>query len=135
MLGANVRLGCPLGYDASDDELSTLAALGRGSILQFADPGMAVSGADAVHTDTWISMGQESEKAERREIFSRYQVTDELMHLASPTAVFMHCLPAYRGYEVSASVIDGPQSRVFTQGHNRMHAARGLLAFLLGVRQ
>jgi ornithine carbamoyltransferase len=134
MLGAHVRLGCPAGFDASDADLSSIAELGDGTIEQSADPAKAVVGADAVHTDTWISMGQEEQKAERREIFSSYQVSGSLMAGASASAIFMHCLPAYRGYEVSAAVIDGPQSRVMQQGHNRMHAARGLLAFLLGVR-
>jgi ornithine carbamoyltransferase len=134
MLGAHVRLGCPAGHDASDRELSAYAEMGAGTIEQFADPATAVVGADAVHTDTWTSMGQEDQKAERREIFSRYQVNDALMVNAAPSAIFMHCLPAYRGYEVAAQVIDGTASRVIQQGHNRMHAARGLLAFLSGVR-
>jgi ornithine carbamoyltransferase len=134
ILGAHVRLGCPVGHDASDRELSAYAEMGAGTIEQFADPATAVVGADAVHTDTWTSMGQEDQKAERREIFSRYQVNDALMVNAAPSAIFMHCLPAYRGYEVAAQVIDGTASRVIQQGHNRMHAARGLLAFLSGVR-
>ena len=134
MLGAHVRLGCPIGFDAPQAELTRISSLGDGTISQFVDPSVAVLGAHAVHTDTWISMGQESQKAERREIFSAYQVTDSLMAGAAPGAVFMHCLPAYRGNEVAASVIDGPSSRVIQQGHNRMHSARGLLAFLLGAR-
>jgi len=134
MLGAHVRLGCPTGFDAPQAELTRISSLGDGTISQFVDPSVAVLGAHAVHTDTWISMGQESQKAERREIFSAYQVTDSLMAGAAPGAVFMHCLPAYRGNEVAASVIDGPSSRVIQQGHNRMHSARGLLAFLLGAR-
>ena len=134
MLGAHVRLGCPIGLDAPQAELTRISSLGDGTISQFVDPSVAVLGAHAVHTDTWISMGQESQKAERREIFSAYQVTDSLMAGAAPGAVFMHCLPAYRGNEVAASVIDGPSSRVIQQGHNRMHSARGLLAFLLGAR-
>ncbi|MGB0148717.1 MAG: ornithine carbamoyltransferase, partial [Ilumatobacteraceae bacterium] len=80
------------------------------------------------------SMGQEDEVEERRNIFATYSVTDGLMSLAADGAIFMHCLPAYRGYEVVASVIDGPASRVIRQGHDRMHAARGALAFLGGVR-
>ena len=134
MLGAHVRLGCPTGFDAPQAELTRISGLGDGTISQFVDPSVAVLGAHAVHTDTWISMGQESQKAERRDIFSAYQVTDSLMAGAAPGAVFMHCLPAYRGNEVAASVIDGPSSRVIQQGHNRMHSARGLLAFLLGAR-
>ncbi len=134
MLGAHVRLGCPVGYNASDGDLMQFAEMGPGTALQFADPTTAVVDADAVHTDTWTSMGQETQRAERHEIFSRYQVNDALMAGASPGALFMHCLPAHRGLEVSAEVIDGSTSRVIRQGHNRMHAARGLLAFLMGVR-
>jgi ornithine carbamoyltransferase len=133
MLGAHIRLGCPVGYDASDVELARLDGLGQGTVEQTTDPLHAVAGADVVHTDTWTSMGQETEKSERMEIFGRYQVNGALMAAASADAVFMHCLPAYRGLEVAADVIDGPTSRVFQQGHNRMHAARGLLAFLLAV--
>ncbi|MCU1397680.1 MAG: argF [Acidimicrobiales bacterium] len=131
MLGAHVRLGCPEGYEASDDDLARIDGLGAGTIVQSRDPVSAVADADAVHTDTWTSMGQEMEKAERMEVFGRYQVNAGLLDAAGPGAIFMHCLPAYRGLEVSAEVIDGPRSRVFAQGHNRMHAARGLLAFLL----
>ncbi len=134
MLGAHVRLGCPVGFDASDEDLQAFAALGVGTVVQFEDPASAVVDADAVHTDTWTSMGQETQKSQRRDIFSRYQVNENLMAMASSSAVFMHCLPAYRGDEVSAGVIDGSASRVIRQGHNRMHAARGLLAFLLGAR-
>jgi ornithine carbamoyltransferase len=133
MLGAHVRLGCPSGYDADDGELERLDALGTGTVVQSPDPFVAVKGADVVHTDTWTSMGQEIEKAQRMEVFGRYQVTEALMHAAAPGATFMHCLPAYRGLEVAADVIDGPRSRVVRQGHNRMHAARGLLAFLLAA--
>ena len=134
MLGMHVRLGCPPGYDVSDDELARLDALGTGTIVQSSDPLVAVAGADVVHTDTWTSMGRESEKAERLEIFSRYQVNASLMARAAPGASFMHCLPAYRGSEVTADVIDGDRSLVIAQGHNRMHTARGALAFLLGAR-
>lgn len=131
LLGAHVRFGCPSGYDASDAELARIDALGEGTISQSTDPFTAVAEADAVHTDTWTSMGQETEKAQRMEVFGHYQVNAGLLEAAGPDAIFMHCLPAYRGLEVSADVIDGPHSRVFQQGHNRMHAARGLLAFLL----
>ena len=134
MLGLHVRLGCPPGYDASSDELARIDALGPGTIEQFADPSAAVRGAAVVHTDTWTSMGQESEKSRRQEIFGRYQVNAGLMATAGGDAFFMHCLPAYRGLEVAADVIDGPQSLVIRQGHQRMHTARGALAFVLGVR-
>jgi ornithine carbamoyltransferase len=134
MLGMHVRLGCPPGFDASEAELERISLLGPGTITQVARAVDAVVGADAVHTDTWVSMGQENEKAERRRVFEGFTVDDSMMATAAEGAVFMHCLPAYRGFEVSAEVIDGARSRVIRQGHNRMHSARGVIAFLLGVR-
>lgn len=134
LLGCHLRFGCPPGYGPDDGELSRFVALGAVGVESITDPQSAVRGAHAVHTDTWVSMGQEDEKASRLEIFSPYQVTVELMALADPEAIFMHCLPAYRGLEVTPEVIDGPQSRVIGQGHDRLHAARGLLAFLAGLR-
>ena len=134
MLGLHVRLGCPSGYDAPGPELERLLALGAASVEQHADPLVALKGAHAVHTDVWTSMGQESEDAARRAAFTGFTVTEALMAEASPDARFFHCLPAHRGDEVAAEVIDGPRSEVIAQGHNRLHAARGLLAFLVGVR-
>jgi ornithine carbamoyltransferase len=134
LLGMHVRLGCPAGYEASDAELSRIDALGTGTIEQTSDPSTAVKGADVVHTDTWTSMGQEPEKAARAEVFGRFQVNAGLMAAAGPDAWFMHCLPAYRGHEVAAEVIDGPRSLVVEQGHHRLDAARAVLAFQLGVR-
>jgi ornithine carbamoyltransferase len=131
MLGADVRLACPEGYCASDGELARIDALGPGTVEQTGDPFAAVDRADVVHTDTWTSMGQESEKGRRKEVFGRYQVNATLMERARDDASFMHCMPAYRGCEVTADVIDGPRSLVIRQGHNRMHAARGLLAHLV----
>ena len=130
LLGASVRLGCPAGFNAEDHELARLDSLGTGTIVQTSDPLTAVAEADAVHTDTWTSMGLEAEKAARNKIFGPYQVNEAMMNAAGSESIFMHCLPAYRGLEVSASVIDGPHSRVIRQGHNRMHVARALLAFL-----
>jgi ornithine carbamoyltransferase len=135
MLGMHIRLGCPEGYDANDNELLGLTELGAASVEQYRDVSIAVTGAHAVHTDTWTSMGQESESAEREAIFAGFEVTNEIMSLADSNAIFMHCLPAHRGQEVSPSVIDGPQSKIYQQAHNRMHAARGVLAFLMGVKQ
>lgn len=132
--GMHVRLGCPAGYDASDAELARIAAIGAASVEQHPHALDAVVGADAVHTDTWISMGQEDEKAERLEVFAGYTVDESMMNKAADGAVFMHCLPAYRGLEVTADVIDGPRSRVVQQAHNRMHTARAAIAFVLGVR-
>jgi len=134
MLGMHVRLACPNGFAADQTELERILLLGAASVEQSARPSDAVAGAHAVHTDTWVSMGQESDKEARRQAFEGYQVDETMMAAADPTAVFMHCLPAYRGFEVSADVIDGPQSVVYQQGHNRLHSARAIMAFLLGVR-
>lgn len=130
MLGGTMTFACPEGYNASSHELSRLEALG-GSVTQSTDPTAAVAGAHAVHTDTWISMGQEAESSERRRIFAPYLVTEELMTLGAPGAKFLHCMPAHRGEEVTAEVFDGPRSLVIAQGHHRLTAARGALAFLL----
>lgn len=134
LLGADVSLGCPVGYHASDAELERLDILGAGRVRQAHRASDAVAGAMAVHTDTWTSMGREAEKDDRKQAFEGYTVTEQMMSRAAPGAGFYHCLPAYRGYEVAADVIDGPRSHVFLQAHNRMHAARGVLAFLMGVR-
>lgn len=134
MLGMHVRFACPSGFDADTAELERILLLGAGSVEQTGRPLEAVAGAHAVHTDTWVSMGQEDDKAARRQAFEGFTVDATMMAAADPSAVFMHCLPAYRGFEVSAEVIDGPQSVVFRQGHNRLHSARGVLAFLAGVR-
>ncbi len=134
MLGMHVRLACPTGFDADVAELERILLLGAPSVEQSTRPSDAVAGAHAVHTDTWVSMGQETEKEARRQAFEGYRVDDAMMSLADPSAVFMHCMPAYRGFEVSAEVMDGPRSVVFQQGHNRLHSARAVMAFLLGVR-
>lgn len=134
MLGAHMTLACPIGYHPDESELARLSAIGGGSVRHTVDATDAVRGAVAVHTDTWTSMGQEDEKAQRIAVFGAYQVDAALMAGAVPSAGFYHCLPAYRGLEVSADVIDGPQSKVVQQAHNRMHAARGVLAFIMGVR-
>jgi ornithine carbamoyltransferase len=134
ILGMHLRFASPHGFGASEAELERLALLGAPSVEQSVRPAEAVTGAHAVHTDTWVSMGQEAEKQQRLQQFEGFTVDAAMMSLADPEAIFMHCLPAYRGIEVTADVIDGPQSVVFQQGHNRLHAARGALAFLLGVR-
>ena len=134
LVGADVALGCPVGYDATEAEVERLNLLGAGSVRQTHRPAGAVAGAIAVHTDTWTSMGQEDQKEARTQAFAGFQVDEALMAAADPDACFYHCLPAHRGVEVAAEVIDGPNSRVIEQAHNRLHAARGLLAFLMGVR-
>ena len=132
LLGMEVRLACPAGYQATDVELERLSGLGAAAISQTVDPRAAVVGAHAVHTDTWVSMGQEDDAAVRRAAFADYTVNTSLMALAADDSIFMHCMPAYRGLEVSADVFDGPRSRVIVQAHDRMHAARGLLTFMAG---
>jgi len=133
-LGATLTLACPLGYHASDAELERLGALGPGRVAQVHRPAEAVVGAAAVHTDSWTSMGQETEKQARVQAFEGFTVDEALMAGAAPGAGFYHCLPAYRGLEVAAEVIDGVHSHVIAQAHNRLHAARGALAFLMGAR-
>ncbi len=132
-LGMHIRLACPVGFEADDAEIERILLLGAESVEQGNRPIEMVVGADAVHTDTWVSMGEEEDKEAKRQKFEGFTVDDNMMDAAAPGAIFMHCLPAYRGFEVTASVIDGPRSVVFQQGHNRMHAARGALAFLMGV--
>ena len=134
MLGMHIRIGCPAGYSANESDVDQFRALGAASVNQYDTLETAVEGAHAVHTDTWTSMGQESESKVREAAFIGFEVTEKTMALAAPGAVFMHCLPAHRGQEVSEQVIDGPNSLIYRQAHNRMHAARAVLAFLLGVR-
>jgi ornithine carbamoyltransferase len=108
-----------------------IAASTGGSITLYTDPREAAAGADVIVTDTWVSMGKEDEKAHRVATLGDYKVTPELMALAKPDAIFLHCLPADRGYEVDASVIDGPQSVIWDEAENRLHAQKALLSWLL----
>jgi ornithine carbamoyltransferase len=130
MLGMDVAIATPEGYELDDAGIARLRTLGTEAQLT-TKAAEAVEGADVVYTDTWVSMGQEAEANERRPLFRPYQVNDELMALAAPGAVFLHCLPAHRNDEVTDRVIDGPQSRIWPQAENRMHAARGLLAWIV----
>ena len=131
--GATVRLGCPPGFAADPAELERLGLLGTGAVSQHHRGADAVEGADAVHTDTWVSMGQEADKAARRRAFEGFQVDEAMMAGAAAGSTFYHCLPAYRGYEVAAAVIDGPASRVIAQAHRRLDAARGALSAVLAA--
>ena len=131
--GMHIRLGSPDGYGANEIELSRIANLGAASVEQFSSAHIASTGSHAVHTDVFVSMGQEAETAKRMIDFKEFCVDAKVMANADKQAIFMHCLPAHRGVEVMPEVIDGAQSRVVTQAHNRMHAARGLLAHLMGV--
>jgi ornithine carbamoyltransferase len=133
MLGINVRLATPEGYELPsrvvDDAMRT--AWDGASIRQFHDPREAVAHADAVYTDVWTSMGQEPEAASRKLVFEPYQVSGTLMDMASPGALFMHCLPAHRGEEVTADVFESPVSVVFDQAENRLHTQKALLLMLM----
>ncbi|QIK95462.1 ornithine carbamoyltransferase [Sphingomonas sp. HDW15A] len=128
LLGAEFRCASPEGYELSADILAFPG------VKQLRDPAVAVRDADFVYTDVWVSMGQDSETEARKAVFRPYQVDEALMAKAARNAAFLHCLPAIRGEEVTAGVIDGPQSAVWKQAENRYHAARGALAWLLGVR-
>ena len=130
MLGMKVRLACPPGYGPTAADVDRLRAAGSEPLVT-TRPDEAAAGARAVHTDVWASMGQESEADLRQRAFEGFQVDDRVMAAATPDAVFMHCLPAHRGEEVAASVVDGDRSRVFAQAHNRLHAFRGLVTWLL----
>ncbi len=129
MARMEVAVAGPPGYGFDPPSVDRIRAAGCDPILTD-DPAEAVAGADAVYTDVWTSMGQEAETARRLEAFEGYTVDEDLMAGARPGAVFLHCLPARRGEEVAAEVIDGPRSRVWAQAANRMHAARGLLMWL-----
>ncbi len=132
--GMHVRVAAPEEFSAADDVVADADARASetgGSVALYTDPNEAVAGADVVVTDTWVSMGKEDEKAHRVATFGGYQVTTELMALAKPDALFLHCLPADRGYEVTAEVIDGPQSVIWDEAENRLHAQKALLVWLL----
>jgi ornithine carbamoyltransferase len=131
MAGMSVRVAGPGGFEPSEEAAARAQGFGA-DVLVTTSPEKAVSGADAVYTDVWASMGQETEAARREEAFRGFTVDERLMGLAAPDAVFLHCLPAHRGEEVTGGVVDGPWSAVWDQAENRMHAVRGLLLFLLG---
>ncbi len=127
--GVTFRIASPPGYGFDPEQLLRFQAAGI-DLQSFEDPDAAVAGADAVYTDVWASMGQEAEIAQRKQDFAGFTVTQDLMDIAAPDAVFLHCLPAHRGEEVSAEVIDGPRSWVWQQAANRLHATKGLFWWL-----
>ena len=124
----NFHVSCPPGYELEPARGESYASM---HLECFADPHAAVSGADLVTTDVWTSMGYEKEKEERKKVFADFTVDDEMMALAKPNAVFMHCLPAHRGEEVTREVIDGPQSVVWDEAENRLHTQKALMEYLL----
>ncbi len=137
MLGVHMHLASPDGYQVPHSAVQQATSVARfgARVRLFSDAADAVAGADAVYTDTWTSMGQEAEADMRRRIFAPYQVNETLMSLAKPGALFMHCLPAHRGEEVSAEVFDSASSIVFDQAENRLHVQKALLIMLLGPAQ
>ena len=127
LFGFNLRVATPVGYEPDSDVVAA-----AGDVVSLSnDANAAASGADLIVTDTWISMGQDEEKQQRVNDFAGFQVNQAMMNLAAEDAIFMHCLPAYRGYEVSAEVIDGKQSVVWDEAENRLHAQKALLEMLM----
>ncbi len=133
MLGASVHVATPKGYELADETVDQAAQVSQSGagLTEFTDPRAAVRDVDAVYTDVWTSMGQEVEYAERKRKFTRYQVNEALMALAAPDSVFLHCLPAHRGEEVTDEVIESPSSLVFEQAENRLHAQKAMLLKVL----
>jgi ornithine carbamoyltransferase len=129
-LGFELRLACPEGYDP--DQTLLRRAQGAARVTVVRDPREAVAGAHVVNTDVWASMGQEEEQTTREMAFTSYTVNAALMQLAAPDAIFLHCLPAHRGEEVTSEVIEGPQSRVWDEAENRLHIQKALMAVLMG---
>lgn len=137
-MGMHLSLACPKGYwppAALIRKTQEEAATHGGSVELHEDPFQAVKGADVIYTDVWVSMGQEAERRRRLEVFQPYQVNQTLLAAAKPTTLVMHCLPAHRGEEITAEVIDGPQSVVFDDAENRLHTQKAVLHFLLGRRE
>ena len=129
-LGFELRLACPEGYEPDAQLLAQARAVAPVHLMR--DPKQAVQGAHVVTTDVWASMGQEEEQKTRERAFAGFTVDAALMGLAEPNAIFLHCLPAHRGEEVSAEVIDGPQSRVWDEAENRLHIQKAIMAAIMG---
>ena len=134
LLGVNVRIGCPAGFEPLSGVLDQARSLAQhGAVIELtSDPRQAVSGAQAVYTDVWASMGQEEEQAEREKAFTGFCLDRDLLDQADQSAIVLHCLPAHRGEEISAEVMESSASRIFDQAENRLHAQQALLAALLG---
>lgn len=136
IMGMDFRVASPAGFEMNRSVVTEARSYARKSaarISEYHDPAEAVKDADVVYTDTWISMGDEAEKKNRLKVFGRFQVTKALMKKAAPGAIFMHDMPAYRGNEVAADVIDGPQSVIFDQAENRLHAQNAIMVSLINV--
>ena len=135
LLGFHLRVSTPSGYELNEVTAAAPASMGSGSFKTYADPMEACNGADLVTTDVWTSMGYEAENEVRRKAFAAWCVDRKMMAIAAPKAIFMHCLPAHRGEEVEAEVIDGPQSVVWDEAENRMHVQKALMEYLLLGKQ
>ena len=135
MLGFHLRVSTPSGYELDEKVAVTPHGMGAGSYKTYSNPMEACTGADLVTTDVWTSMGYEAENEARRKAFAAWCVNRDMMAVAAPDALFMHCLPAHRGEEVDADVIDGPQSVVWDEAENRMHVQKALMEYLLLGRQ
>jgi ornithine carbamoyltransferase len=131
LLGTRMTVACPPGYEPEASALAVVRKLG-GTVTLTTEAPEAVRGADVVYTDVWTSMGQEAERARRQEAFARYQLNDQLLAFARPSALVMHCLPAHRGEEITDAVLDGPRSIVLDQAENRLHAQKAIVLELLG---
>jgi ornithine carbamoyltransferase len=132
LLGIPLHVASPRGYELPEQVVQSAIRAGQGGAIRlFTDPREAVVGVDAIYTDVWTSMGQEREADRRKQIFANYQVNADLMATAAPRALFMHCLPAHRGEEVTSEVLDSPASVVFDQAENRLHTQKALLLMLL----
>jgi ornithine carbamoyltransferase len=134
MLGAHMRVATPADYEPVETVVMRCEQIGQstgGSVEVVHDPHRAAEGANVLYTDVWASMGQEAEASEKKKVFSDYQIDSEVLAKAAPDAIVLHCLPAHRGEEISADVIDGPQSVVWDEAENRMHAQKALLGQIL----
>jgi ornithine carbamoyltransferase len=129
--GMKMVIASPAGYELDPETIQKANEISAGSVRQTNDPGTAVLDADIIYTDTWVSMGQEDEKQKRQEDFARYQVNAELVKSAPPKVKIMHCLPAYRGFEITDEIVESPNSIIFDQAENRLHFQRALLKKLL----
>jgi ornithine carbamoyltransferase len=133
-LGADFTIAAPEGYGLDPEAVALgeeFAGISGSSIRQLTDPSEGVKGTQVIYTDTWVSMGQDEEAARRKKVFPPYQVNQQLLEKADKDAIVMHCLPAHRGEEITDQVADGPQSRLFPQAHNRLHAQKAILVKLL----
>jgi ornithine carbamoyltransferase len=136
LVGMNVRIATPNGYEPDSQivEQARAIANNKTEVLVTHDPELAAKDSNVLYTDVWASMGQEAEADNRMPIFQPYQISEQLLSLADPEAIVLHCLPAHRGEEITEAVIEGSQSRVWEQAENRLHAQKALLASILGAK-